>query len=155
MNRRLRGVHPVFDETAAIAGRHINATAQATLYLAVHLARQAANIGILLCQPAKTAHECCRYRSTGSKAQFQSTFRIEEIARINRYGKRYWQPVADTAPGFLDEGGRARGSLAGPQVKAVCLPESAGIVEEALSQTPGVIKTMRTGLGQGARITNR
>ncbi len=44
---------------------------------------------------------------------------------------------------------------AGPQVKAVCLPESADIVEDALRQTPGVIRTMRAGLGQGARITNR
>ncbi len=44
---------------------------------------------------------------------------------------------------------------AGPQVKAVCLPESAEIVEDALRQTPGVIKTMRAGLGQGARLTSQ
>jgi diphosphomevalonate decarboxylase len=41
---------------------------------------------------------------------------------------------------------------AGPQVKAVCLPESADAVEAALSATQGVVQTMRSGLGTGARI---
>ena len=41
---------------------------------------------------------------------------------------------------------------AGPQVKAVCLPESADAVEAALSATHGVVQTMRSGLGTGARI---
>lgn len=41
---------------------------------------------------------------------------------------------------------------AGPQLKAVCLPESANEVEDALSGTPGVIRTMRSSLGPGARV---
>lgn len=39
---------------------------------------------------------------------------------------------------------------AGPQVKAICLPEVADIVNEALRQTPGVIRTMQSTLGHGA-----
>jgi diphosphomevalonate decarboxylase len=41
---------------------------------------------------------------------------------------------------------------AGPQVKAVCLREVADEVTSALRQTAGVIGTMRSGLGPGARI---
>jgi diphosphomevalonate decarboxylase len=41
---------------------------------------------------------------------------------------------------------------AGPQVKAVCLPESAPKVEAALRATPGVIEIMTTGLGEGVRL---
>ena len=41
---------------------------------------------------------------------------------------------------------------AGPQLKAVCLPESAGAIEKALGQTAGVTDLMRTGLGAGAGL---
>jgi diphosphomevalonate decarboxylase len=41
---------------------------------------------------------------------------------------------------------------AGPQVKAVCLPDSAGRVREALRETEGVIDTMESSLGGGARL---
>jgi diphosphomevalonate decarboxylase len=41
---------------------------------------------------------------------------------------------------------------AGPQVKAVCLPEHAGTVEASLRATAGVVDVMTTGLGQGARL---
>ncbi|HOC44788.1 MAG TPA: diphosphomevalonate decarboxylase [Thermoanaerobaculales bacterium] len=41
---------------------------------------------------------------------------------------------------------------AGPQVKAVCLPEAAGRVAEALAELPGVTEVLRCGLGEGARV---
>lgn len=41
---------------------------------------------------------------------------------------------------------------AGPQLKAVCLPQAGDIVREALDQTDGVIRTLRSGLGPGARL---
>ncbi len=41
---------------------------------------------------------------------------------------------------------------AGPQIKAVCLPESAAAVAKALADTPGVIQIIRSPLGQGARV---
>jgi len=41
---------------------------------------------------------------------------------------------------------------AGPQVKAICLPEAAAEVEATLRDIPGVLATMRTALGPGARL---
>ena len=41
---------------------------------------------------------------------------------------------------------------AGPQLKAVCLPEAVAIVRAALDQTSGVIRTLQSGLGPGARL---
>ncbi|HEX7339513.1 MAG TPA: diphosphomevalonate decarboxylase [Rhodanobacteraceae bacterium] len=41
---------------------------------------------------------------------------------------------------------------AGPQVKAVCLPQDAERVAEALGRMPGVETILRSGLGEGARI---
>jgi diphosphomevalonate decarboxylase len=43
---------------------------------------------------------------------------------------------------------------AGPQVKAVCEPSAAGAVEAALAATPGVLRTLRTPLGEGARLVD-
>lgn len=40
---------------------------------------------------------------------------------------------------------------AGPQLKAVCLPESERVVAAALQDVPGVSRIMLTGLGPGAR----
>lgn len=40
---------------------------------------------------------------------------------------------------------------AGPQIKAVCLPEHAGEVRAALAETQGVLDVMLTGLGEAAR----
>lgn len=41
---------------------------------------------------------------------------------------------------------------AGPQVKAVCLAEAADRVHRAMRETDGVITTMRSSLGSGARV---
>jgi diphosphomevalonate decarboxylase len=41
---------------------------------------------------------------------------------------------------------------AGPQVKAVCLPEVAERVKKAMQETDGVIDTMESSLGGGARL---
>ena len=41
---------------------------------------------------------------------------------------------------------------AGPQVKAVCLPDCAADVESGLRATDGVTDVMVTGLGEGARL---
>ena len=41
---------------------------------------------------------------------------------------------------------------AGPQVKALCLPEAADQVAQALGETPGVQRVLRSKLGEGARV---
>ena len=43
---------------------------------------------------------------------------------------------------------------AGPQVKAVCLPEYAQQVRGALAATDGVIELMESGLGDAARLVD-
>ncbi len=43
---------------------------------------------------------------------------------------------------------------AGPQVKAVCLPEELAVVARALAETPGVEKIMTSGLGAAARLVD-
>ncbi len=43
---------------------------------------------------------------------------------------------------------------AGPQVKAVCEPQDADRVEAALKAVPGVVSTLRSGLGRGARVVD-
>jgi len=40
---------------------------------------------------------------------------------------------------------------AGPQVKAVCEPDAAERVRQTLAETPGVLRTLSSGLGAGAR----
>ena len=42
---------------------------------------------------------------------------------------------------------------AGPQVKAVCLPEATEVVRDALANTAGVRRTLVSALGDGARLT--
>ncbi len=41
---------------------------------------------------------------------------------------------------------------AGPQVKAVCLPEAYDTVFQALEDIPGIRSTLGSGLGEGARV---
>jgi diphosphomevalonate decarboxylase len=41
---------------------------------------------------------------------------------------------------------------AGPQLKAVCLPDEADLVRSVLDACTGVERTMVSGLGTGARI---
>ncbi|NOZ93494.1 MAG: diphosphomevalonate decarboxylase [Acidobacteria bacterium] len=41
---------------------------------------------------------------------------------------------------------------AGPQVKAVCLPEGVERVRAELAAVPGVLRILETGLGEGARV---
>ena len=43
---------------------------------------------------------------------------------------------------------------AGPQVKVVCQPGDVTTVQTALEATSGVLRTVTTGLGEGARIVD-
>ncbi len=44
---------------------------------------------------------------------------------------------------------------AGPQVKVFCLPDAVDTVEAVLRMTPGVVRTLRTGVGDGARLISK
>ena len=41
---------------------------------------------------------------------------------------------------------------AGPQVKAICLPDHFGVVSRELAAVPGVVEVLESGLGDGARV---
>jgi diphosphomevalonate decarboxylase len=69
----------------------------------------------------------------------------------------YWRPATvaciEVIRGMQNDGLKVFFTIdAGPQIKAVCLPEHSAQVGEALSQVPGVVSTMTVGLGAGARI---
>jgi diphosphomevalonate decarboxylase len=44
---------------------------------------------------------------------------------------------------------------AGPQVKAICLPEEEALVRSALADTSGVSSIMVSGLGGGAELVHQ
>lgn len=87
----------------------------------------------------------------------QSCLRMHALMLATTPPLIYWQPAtlaciaavqklrADGVPVFFTID-------AGPQVKAVCLPEAADQVASLLDQVPGVLETHQLGLGQGARL---
>lgn len=86
-----------------------------------------------------------------------SCFKMHALALSARPKILYWRPStvgAMQAVGAL----RADGVPvfctmdAGPQVKAVCLPEAADHVARALQAVPGVTQVLTVGLGAGARL---
>ena len=55
--------------------------------------------------------------------------------------------------GLSDEGTPVFFTIdAGPQLKAVCAPDSSDRVAAALAEIPGVVEVVRCGLGDGARV---
>jgi diphosphomevalonate decarboxylase len=44
---------------------------------------------------------------------------------------------------------------AGPQLKAICLPDEADLVRATLDACTGVVRTMVSGLGAGAKLLDR
>ena len=69
----------------------------------------------------------------------------------------YWTPASVACMDRIREL-RSQGEAvfftvdAGPQIKAVCLPESRAAVAQALSDVPGVLEILHCPLGDGARV---
>ena len=69
----------------------------------------------------------------------------------------YWNAATmgcmQTVRRLQDEGHKVFFTIdAGPQIKAVCLPDEVEIVSAALAETPGVQEIMTSGLGPAARL---
>jgi diphosphomevalonate decarboxylase len=87
----------------------------------------------------------------------QSCLKMHSVALSARPGLVYWNgPTVECIHRIrsLRNGGTPVFFTidAGPQVKAVCLPEAEHEVAAALAEVPGVVETIRCGLGDGARI---
>ena len=86
-----------------------------------------------------------------------SALKMHASALAARPGLLYWNP-ATLACLHEVRALRAAGTGvfftvdAGPQVKAVCLPEAEDRVADCLAAVPGVVNLVRTGLGPGARV---
>jgi diphosphomevalonate decarboxylase len=86
-----------------------------------------------------------------------SCLKMHGLMLASRPGLLYWNAATTTCLHRIREL-RASGLPvfftvdAGPQVKAVCLPEAAGTVAAALAETPGVIRILEAGLGAGATV---
>lgn len=86
-----------------------------------------------------------------------SCFKMHALALSARPRLLYWLPGtlaamaaiarlrADGVPVFCSID-------AGPQVKAICLPEACARVHKALAQAPGVLRVLTAGLGPGAQV---
>ncbi|MEZ5561287.1 MAG: diphosphomevalonate decarboxylase [Pseudomonadales bacterium] len=89
-----------------------------------------------------------------------SCLKMHGLMLSTRPGLVYWNPTtvalilrvrelrAEGVPVFFTVD-------AGPQVKAVCLPDAEAHVAAALRDTPGVLDVLHTGLGQGAEVISR
>jgi diphosphomevalonate decarboxylase len=72
----------------------------------------------------------------------------------------YWNSVTltcmEAVRGLQDEGHAVFFTIdAGPQLKAICLPDEADLVRSTLAACTGVVRTMVSGLGAGARLLEK
>ncbi|MEM9304422.1 MAG: diphosphomevalonate decarboxylase [Pseudomonadota bacterium] len=88
-----------------------------------------------------------------------SALKMHATMMATRPALIYWKPATlavMAAVRDLQEGGVPVFYTmdAGPQVKAVCAPGKGEQVEAALRAVPGVVRTLRVGLGPGARVVS-
>ena len=86
-----------------------------------------------------------------------SALKMHASALAARPGLLYWNPATLACMQRIREL-RAAGTAAfftvdaGPQVKAICLPEAADQVAVQLAELPGVTRVVKSSLGQGAEV---
>ncbi|MEZ5596229.1 MAG: diphosphomevalonate decarboxylase [Pseudomonadales bacterium] len=88
-----------------------------------------------------------------------STLAMHALMISSRPPLLYWNPaslaVIHTIRGLREAGVPVFFTIdAGPQVKAVCLPEVADSVASSLRSLPGVVTVMNVGLGPGASVVD-
>jgi diphosphomevalonate decarboxylase len=87
-----------------------------------------------------------------------SCLKMHALTLSSRPGILYWKPATLAClHAVRDLRAAGHGTFftvdAGPQVKAVCLPEAADAVAEALAEVHGVTGILRAGLGRAPEIT--
>ncbi len=99
------------------------------------------------------------------RCDFELLSHIAELSCLKMHGVMltttptlaYWNPATvacmDTVRRLRSTGVAVFFTIdAGPQLKAICLPEHAQRVSEALRGVPGVMRTIECGLGNGAQV---
>jgi diphosphomevalonate decarboxylase len=86
-----------------------------------------------------------------------SALKMHASALAARPGILYWNPATVACIQAVQDLRRAGQAVfftidAGPQIKAVCLPEGASVVAAQLADVPGVARVIESGLGPGARV---
>jgi len=86
-----------------------------------------------------------------------SCLKMHGLMMSSKPAMLYWRPATlaciEAVRGLQEAGTPVFFTIdAGPQVKAVCLPEAADSVAEAIGRVPGVLSTSTVGLGAGARL---
>jgi len=88
-----------------------------------------------------------------------SCLKMHALMMSSRPAMLYWRPATLACIEALRELQGAGTPVfftidAGPQLKAVCLPEAEAAVAQALSNVPGVVSITSVGLGSGARLVS-
>ncbi|MDZ7840571.1 MAG: diphosphomevalonate decarboxylase [Gammaproteobacteria bacterium] len=89
----------------------------------------------------------------------RSTLKMHALMLSADPGLIYWNPATvaclHRVRELREEGVAVFFTMdAGPQVKAICLPEHQARVVESLAAIPGVLNVLESGLGAGARVVN-
>jgi diphosphomevalonate decarboxylase len=105
--------------------------------------------------------DCARRRDFAALAELaeHNCLKMHAVMMATRPPLIYWAP-ATLACMQAVQAMRGKGTAvfftvdAGPQVKAVCLPEAVAAVKLALAAVPGVSHVIESGLGSGARLAD-
>ncbi len=129
----------------------MNRTAQTSPYQQAWIDTQDADLA-----EARSAVAARNFARLADVSEF-SCLKMHALAMAARPGLLYWNGA--TVEGMQRVRAlRAAGVPvfftidAGPQLKAVCLPEATSAVHEALRDIPGVLNVTETGLGAGAQL---
>jgi diphosphomevalonate decarboxylase len=92
-----------------------------------------------------------------AKVSEHNCLKMHSVMWTSRPPVVYWNKATlaclETVRKLQDEGHPVFFTIdAGPQVKAVCLPDAVDVVQQALRRTAGVRRVLTSGLGAGARL---
>ena len=107
----------------------------------------------------ESARDAIRYRDFEKLAVVSehNCLKMHSVMWASRPPVVYWRKATlacmDTIRSLQANGNPVFFTIdAGPQVKAICLPEATSTVRDALAACTGVIRTMESGLGEGAAL---
>lgn len=129
----------------------MHASAATSPYYGAWLATNAADI-----DSAKAAIGNRDFATLSAIAE-SSCLKMHALAMSSSPPIIYWNPATiaciDAVRALREDGVGVFFTIdAGPQVKAVCVPEGAATVSAAMRAVPGVVDVIETGLGTGVEI---